>query len=630
MSNGNQLITITEFKTGFDTYNEPENMPDDAFPLLDNANVFRGVVRKRRGYTLLGVLCVPISDISQANPAVATTSVDHGLLDGDVINISGVVGMTEVNLGADPELNPFTVDNVTATTFELVGIDSTSFTEYDSGGCVLMPVQGLHTRQTTGFLKDLVAFTPRLTFLFNTATDVFDNISGTTSWTGTLTDFFWPLNYQRSFWITNNIDPIRYTYTTPVWEDFTPDIDPSTTLQTALMIFPYKDRMVALSTTEGGMEFRQRVRYSQNGTAYVISDVPAGEAFDVDSWRQDIPGKGGFRDAPTDQAIITAGFVRDILVVVFEFSAWKLRYTGNDSFPFVWERLHSQLGAESTYSVVGFDDGILSVGRAGITLSDTNQQKRIDQIIPDQVFDINNENNAQKRVHGIRDYQRQFVYWTYPSTNELEFPDKVLVYNYVERTWSTYTLSFTTFGEFRRVEALIWEDADQEWQTENSFWASGGLGDGFPEIVAGDQFSNVFRLLPEITADDGEGFNFNILTKKFNPWIDKGLQSKAVYMYLLISGTGEEGEITIQHFIDEAQTPTPIASYTVSTATNGQQKVWRRIALSGATSQYHQFLFTLTDEQLANQNISTVDVEIYKIILEMAPSGRLNYGITNV
>lgn len=696
-----QLIPITNFKLGLDTYNQAENAPADSFQELDNANVFRGVLQKRKGFELLGILSVEITAITQANPGAVTTATNHGLTTGDLVNIAEVTGMVEVNseveistiTNANPgtittssnhglitgdtvsfrlvfgmfELNnqnftvtvtgattftidadttnfgvyvggsgvvvkvPYTVTVTGLTTFTL-GRDTTAYGAYVSAGRVniLLPVQGLFVRQTVGFLKDLIAFNTTQVFLYNTATDVFDNISGATSWTGTDTDFFWALNYQGSFWATNNVDPIRYNISGTTWTNFQPQIDAAGTLLTdALMIFSYKDRMVALSTMEGGNAFRQRARFSQNGSVYVTAPVPAGFTFNVDAWREDIPGRGGFIDAPTDEAIITAGFVRDVLVVVFEFSAWRLRYTGNETLPFTWERLHSQLGAESTYSVVGFDDGILSVGRAGVTLTDTNQQKRIDQIIPDQVYQISNVSNAQRRVHGVRDYQRQLVYWTYPSPDSETFPDKVLVFNYIENNWATYTQSFTTFGEFRRDDALIWQDALNPWQVEDSFWASGDLSAGFPSVVAGDSVGNVWRLDPTFTSDNGEGYSLNILTKKFNPWINEGLQSKAIYMYLLISGT-DDGEITIEHFIDEGNSGPPIATYTVDTNANGQEKVWRRIQLSAAVAQYHQFRFTLSQEQTINLSNATKDLEIYHIILEMAPAGRLNYGITNV
>jgi len=69
-----------------------------------------------------------ITNITQANPAVVTTSAAHTFLNGESVTITGVIGMTEVNG------NTYVIANVTATTFELQGVDSTAFTAYTSGG----------------------------------------------------------------------------------------------------------------------------------------------------------------------------------------------------------------------------------------------------------------------------------------------------------------------------------------------------------------------------------------------------------------------------------------------------------------------------------------------------------------
>jgi hypothetical protein len=68
-----------------------------------------------------------ITAITKANPAVVTSTA-HGLAEGDVVRITGVVGMTELNGGL------YVVDNVTTNTFELFGVDSTGYGSYTSGG----------------------------------------------------------------------------------------------------------------------------------------------------------------------------------------------------------------------------------------------------------------------------------------------------------------------------------------------------------------------------------------------------------------------------------------------------------------------------------------------------------------
>ncbi|MBL4763483.1 MAG: hypothetical protein JKY93_12405 [Gammaproteobacteria bacterium] len=68
-----------------------------------------------------------MSAATQANPVVVTTAA-HSYSNGEEVFISGVVGMEELNNKF------FVIANVTGTTFELVGIDGTSFGAYTSGG----------------------------------------------------------------------------------------------------------------------------------------------------------------------------------------------------------------------------------------------------------------------------------------------------------------------------------------------------------------------------------------------------------------------------------------------------------------------------------------------------------------
>jgi len=72
-------------------------------------------------------LTAVITNITKANPAVVTAS-SHGFSNGDRIIIRNVSGMTEVNNLV------FTVAGATTNTFQLSGINSTSYTTYTSGG----------------------------------------------------------------------------------------------------------------------------------------------------------------------------------------------------------------------------------------------------------------------------------------------------------------------------------------------------------------------------------------------------------------------------------------------------------------------------------------------------------------
>jgi len=68
-----------------------------------------------------------VTNITQANPGVVTTSAAHGFTTGEVVGMAGVVGMTEVNG------NSYTITVLSATTFSL-GVDTSGFTAYVSDG----------------------------------------------------------------------------------------------------------------------------------------------------------------------------------------------------------------------------------------------------------------------------------------------------------------------------------------------------------------------------------------------------------------------------------------------------------------------------------------------------------------
>ena len=317
---------------------------------------------------------------------------------------------------------------------------------------------------------------------------------------------FWATNGTRGF--QNNPtattpasgDGIRW-YDGTGWVNFLPQVDGTNYLMGSLIIVSYRNRLVMLNTTEGtafgaSTHYAQRARWCQNGTPYYNATVPTGftGGFDVNAWRSDVVGKGGFIDAPTGEQIISADFYKDTLIVFFERSTWQLRYTGNETLPFIWERINVDLGGESTFSIIPFNDGIVAVGNYGIVSCDATGVKRIDQIIPDEVFDFHNGNDGPKRVYGIRDYPKQLVYWTFPnSASNPTFPNRVLVYNYLDGSYSFFNDSLTCFGNYQPFTDTTWSQVNIAWTKYDKAWDSGELQSDYPEICAGNQQGFVFN-----------------------------------------------------------------------------------------------------------------------------------------
>jgi hypothetical protein len=123
-----------------------------------------------------------ISDVSNADPCVITSNV-HGLTDGDAVDISGIVGTTELNG------KRFLVANKTSNTFEITDedgndIDSTNFGVYSSGGKVYRVYEIVSPYDSTD-LEDL-KFTQQADIVYITHPDYAPrklSRLGATSWT---------------------------------------------------------------------------------------------------------------------------------------------------------------------------------------------------------------------------------------------------------------------------------------------------------------------------------------------------------------------------------------------------------------------------------------------------------------
>jgi uncharacterized protein (TIGR02217 family) len=76
--------------------------------------------------TFAALASATVNSITNGNPPIVTTSAAHGFSNGQVIYLSGVTGMTEVNDRA------FTIGSVTSSTFTLVGEDATDYGTFSS------------------------------------------------------------------------------------------------------------------------------------------------------------------------------------------------------------------------------------------------------------------------------------------------------------------------------------------------------------------------------------------------------------------------------------------------------------------------------------------------------------------
>ena len=435
-------------QTGLVQQREEFILPNDAYPTLQNAYVWRERILRKKGYELLGRL--------QRQETVV------GNLIGGTINLitllgleataSIVPGSVNITVGGNNYKDPAMDGNLykngaltpdpNSTIIYATGVLTisgggngalTGTINYYPG----LPVMGIRTEELQNSSNDRTIFFDQVyAYVYDQPTMAFREFLPGTTWNAnnnpiSSTDFFWSTNYWVSqpkipgtnidfftgtnnvklFWVTNNSagetnpDPIRITDGAE-WVDFRPpnfgQIDATNFLLGCLAFLPFRGRMVAFNTYEGpsagnpgtitgGLHYSNRIRWATIGNPFIpFNNAPPLPGFTgaTGSWRSDIRGQGGFLDIPTSEDIVSVGFVRDNLVIYCERSTWQLRYTGRTIAPFQIEKVNSEFGGQGPFSSVQFDKSLMTIGDRGIIECDSYQANRIDIKIPDFVFDF--------------------------------------------------------------------------------------------------------------------------------------------------------------------------------------------------------------------------------------------------
>lgn len=534
---------IAPQSVGLENDIRPWLIPDSAYEQLNNAYIFRGRIRKRFGSRYMIPTTTPLTGLEQyasrlrmslgvgAGPFnIPNTDLVNTLQIGQIFTL-GTVVFTITQLGNVLTLSSNAAINATINT--LVSPNTVTF-----GGAVppdiafwypALPVMGLPIWETSTINNQpTIAFDTQFAYEY-TATGwdrlALETAAGDSIWTGSDSQFFWGYTYQgvdlseNFFFVTNfnENEPnfMRYLDNTKTWHSFRP-VTNSTgdTIDAARIIVGFHDHLVLLNVWEtvsglGQVNFKNRARYCAIGSP--IDD--AGAAPPYQPWfdnKNDAAFRGGgFVDnLQTQEEIVSAEFIKDRLIVYYARETWELVYTGNQQIPFVWQQINTEFGAQSTFSKVPFDTRVLAIAQNGITECTGANVSRIDQKIPNDVFDIRNANNGVLRVQGIRDYKAEQVYWAIPSSSKSQafsqiYPNQVIVYNYQTDSWAYNTDSFTAFGYFTTQPGMTWASITTLWENMTQTWSDGTLQSNFRQIVAGNQEGFVTIIDPDLTRNAG-------------------------------------------------------------------------------------------------------------------------------
>lgn len=402
-----------------------------------------------------------ITGITVANPGVVTTSAAHNLLTGDKVFIYNVAGMTQVNG------NTYTITVTSGTTFSIV--DTSGFSAYTSGGFAEVVYTGDNSNFWSWVNYKDGSNNPRLIFTNNK-----DEVQ-----------------YYAPHLTPPIGDYVNYpTAAAPEFHmqsDATPPVD--ITSLAALLVFEFKDRLLLLRTTENGVVKPQRIRISGTGTS-------------SDDFRTSATG-AGFIDIPDGAWIMGATYNRDDLLIFTEYSTWVLKYTGNDTTPFVLNKIDESRGCQAPFSAFTYLNRSSAASPRGLIISDGYRVERQDNDIPDFTFNEIDGDNFDLCFAGVVDADRDH-YLIYPTQNQnnqggIYRSDRILTTNYDEDNYSIYRLPLSCMGTFISQKVVTWDDllvynSWDEMATVYGNWNSFSYSKGNPFSLGGGHKGELWQL----------------------------------------------------------------------------------------------------------------------------------------
>lgn len=672
-----QPFLISEFKTGLSSYLQPWKRPQDAFEPLTNSYVYRGVVTKRNGSTILG------NQLGDTNPVMGIMTYQNESNGTQTLVVGSTQNLYKYVPGSSPDSGTFSLltsiggsnsvfyqltitgtgaaqtvpaagsiptfwPNLTASSVTIsasaISVDGSTpnlvGTISDDGagnftvgasGCLS---NGGTVNYTTGNVSGL-QFTGVNTKVYT----LYLSITATTTgnyFTGNIKNFFNFTNWQPTssgtsistpyLYMTNNNDPVTIfdgTYLArPV---FYVDSASTTYITKALDVKVYSNRLLLFRPTilnEANTD-NQAVYYSA--------------LFNPFNFVTDVAGNGGFLSAATGDLLQSAKFLRDNLIVAFSNSHWSLQVSGLVSPPFIFRKLNASKNVSCPYGAVNYDERITNLGSTGFLACDGVNIQRYDIPIVDY-YETQINQGYFNQVFAQRYDNLNQTWIFYPSSNadRSKFPlvgsiapgcDQTLVYNFFENTWATYQNSFpmTCMGLYNVVTGTRWQDLPVTWESVDAPWFSYGSQSTQPILLGGDTTGNVYHLDNPIAVRDGEifatpgsgtSFEINLTTTRWNPFVSLGQKTQFAYIdiYYAITSTDPTDPIQVKLSFFTDNSELPASS--------------RTLTLDGPVNSEYAFkrVYCNLSGEFIQMNIDPVEdsqIQFLGFILWCRPAGRL-------
>jgi hypothetical protein len=571
---------IYDFKTGFFKYRQPWLLPTDAFKSIINGYIYHGVLQKREGSAEFGRISHFVNnEVVGTGDALGTKTFSDTLTNTPVR--SGSVSVTDgVEVFTDNGDGTLTGDaGGTGTYTASSGAVSVTFNAAPGDGVSITcdysyypgyPIMGLIEYYGEFLTRKLMAFDTKRATLWNSALGAFEDISLSNTFTGSDDDFFRFCNTSKKIlYITNGQNRIySYNGTTLATYDIDTNGDTVNDVDTCRWIFEYKSHLVLLATTESSTYYGQRARYSA--------------VVDYTDWPSSF-----YNDCPTHDEIQTACFIGDDLIVWFKFSVWKLKYTADPMLPFEWERVSEEHGCYAPMSCIRFQDRCRVLSTANLVECDGLKTFEVDLAIQDNVLDYNVayfKYSYGARARGLRQA------WTTFCAPGSVLPDRILVQNYEEGSFSVFSLATHCLGTYDEEETAILDDIADILDDLDYSFDDVSQQAGFPLILSGTHDGYVMKLNTG-SSDNGAVIYFEAESAEWNPFAKNGLKARLGFIDFLVDAS-DDITLTVDFYND-----TRAAAHTAKTlsfaGSGDKEKTWVRLHV-GSVGEFHRIKLSHT------------------------------------
>jgi len=600
---------VYDLRAGKVTAKEPWLVPKDAFPVMLDCHLRRGVLEKRKGYTEFGQIVhtntTTEADTNPGNAVMGIWSYFQGNSTEMLAMDTERVNKYDAGVFKDLTLNKIRFQHASKQNWQPIPTSVIKGATSEATGTVAYVVVdtgtfgGSNANGTIVFANGTVSGTfqngEELRNNANAAEIVGDADGANTDdeFTGDDADFFWFQNWKDIGYITNYKDQIQ-KYNGECLTRFNIDLDvelgPDNDVDTCLMIFVMKKHLILLRPKERGTEYYRRARWC-------VALTPT-------QWRDD-----DYCEADTEDFIIAADFIGSRLIVWFERSVWELVYTSDPDAPFRFEKISDTEGCYATFSIAAFSNELLAIGPTRMLSCDGRDVDGINDKIPDLVLEFNQEKIGY--CYSLVCEEMDHVYTTYASQAS-DLPDRLAVLNFEEANWATYRLNAHCLGYWSVDDDLILDDIEDVLDTLDYSFDDKELMAGFPITLMGCRDGYVYKL-NDSGADNGSAIAFEAQSGRWNPYGEGGQKASFGFIDFLVD-VDDTISFDVDFYINQRTTSYLTKTITCEdTAGSGGDKVWKRIHV-GQVADFHRI--KISNDAIAQRP------RIHAIVPWMKRSGR--------